>query len=1138
MMQTSPLMLDAAARRRVLLEHHRTLLVEAGAGSGKTALLAGRVALMLAAGVLPAAIVAITFTEAAASELRERVAMYVSRLRAGEIPKEIAAGIGDALSAEQHGALARAELALDELTCSTIHSFCQRLIAPYCVEACIDPGATVLEGNACALLRSEVVVEWLTEKLNRLRSDGASEDESDDILTALIEVAGIDVLSEMMQWAEYFCAHRSLAGREADATIPSVTELCDAIDRFASWYGACGLREVSTEAQIQSLLKLRKALAPYSGDALTARELVTALTLERPATCKKNDAQFLRYRVKGKWGDAAKSAGSTKSFGEQLNDEATKLYGRCADAYPVWLAEVVDASCAKVVAAFSSISTTYALRKERSAALDFDDLLLFARDLVRDHAHVRTALAERYRHILVDEFQDTDPLQAELLWHLCAESTNTDTPWHEFDLREGSLFVVADPKQAIYRFRGADIATYLCAKQSLCARHDDALVNVNANFRSDARILDYVNTTFMPLLSTDDQPGFTALFSASQVQAERTALHAIHVALDDVPRDRSGNPTVDGLRTAEARAVAESVASVLADGTVIDRDEKSLRPCRPGDIALLAATGSALWIYERELDMLGIPLASQAGKGFFGRQEVHDLIALVRALADPRDTLAFGAFIRGPLIGLSEAEIADGVMEARSQGRSLDLFTDPSCLSHPLLQATLTTLQVFLRKSLRTTPYQLLSETVEAFHMCAVLRAREPRSCERSLQNVEKFLTLSRSYDARGLMHFAISLREQWLAQESVEEGRSDRVENALVISTMHSSKGLEWPIVIPINSVTRIDGKPGRFFLERETNAVHFKILGMCGSAYEQHSENEKLAHRAEAVRLWYVALTRARDLLMVPHIAERSSSDWMSAINLSTADLPVFDGLARRYRAIEEELVEPQDAALWQLETQRLVSMQKIVDVHYPSRHDREALETFDDNQMLLAEFTGEEEAKIQGSRERGLCLHKLLEEVINKELDTMPAHIQDRASVLVAQIGSDAQESISPNELADCVIRTLAIPQIADLLPRLSAEVPVYAATESADSLEVVAGIMDAVAWAVDGTCDIVIDWKSDVDPNRAPLAEYKHQIRTYLTATGAKSGLLVFLSTGTIIAVEQSQETINAVLTEDRASGNHA
>ena len=292
--------------------------------------------------------------------------------------------------------------------------------------------------------------------------------------------------------------------------------------------------------------------------------------------------------------------------------------------------------------------------KRNVALLDFDDLILAARDLLRGHPKVREALALRYSRVLVDEFQDTDPLQAEIIWRLCgdppAEEHSDD--WSTFVIRPGALFLVGDPKQAIYRFRGADIAAYLHAHDALKALDGESVLSISTNFRSRSPILTFVNERFEQILSKESgQPGFTRL-DPFHIETDVKCVVALDVAIPGGDL----KPSVDLRRDAEAEAVAQMCARMIGEHQIKDRKTGETRPCRPGDIALLAPTGTDLWRYEIALERYRIPVATQAGKGLYRRQEIQDLIAITRVLADGRDTLALGALLRGPLVGLTEEE--------------------------------------------------------------------------------------------------------------------------------------------------------------------------------------------------------------------------------------------------------------------------------------------------------------------------------------------------------------------------------------------------------------------------------------------------------------------------------------------------
>ena len=477
------------------------------------------------------------------------------------------------------------------------------------------------------------------------------------------------------------------------------------------------------------------------------------------------------------------------------------------------------------------------------------------------------------------------------LWRLAGDGTS-DTPWHERQIRRGALFLVGDPKQAIYRFRGADVATYIAAKNALASSDSESVLEISANFRSQPPILEFVNQNFAGMLDVDQgQPGFAALAPVRQ-SGDHPAVATFDITVEDRHRGEKGF-VAGALRREEANIVADIIQRLIGSYPVWDKDQRAFRAARAGDIALLAPTGTSLWIYERALESRGIPIATQAGKGFFNRQEVQDLIAVARTIADRRDTLALGAVLRGPLVGLTEEEIADeiqGLQDATGRDRPLHLWTNIELLQNPVLKQIFAILQNLAKKARRATPHQLMAEAVEELKIRPILKARYRHGAERALANVELVLEMARPYAARGISEFSRAMWQNWDDTELQAEGRPDAEADAVSIVTMHSSKGLEWPIVIPINSMTRLFSKD-QFLYRRQDDSVHFGILGFIGPDYDAVKQAEADELRRERVRLWYVTLTRARDLLLLPLQNERSKDDWLSLLTLDMASLPKFE-------------------------------------------------------------------------------------------------------------------------------------------------------------------------------------------------------------------------------------------------------
>ncbi|MGB4101277.1 MAG: UvrD-helicase domain-containing protein [Alphaproteobacteria bacterium] len=1127
---------DAVARLAALTEHGRTLLVEAGAGSGKTALMAGRVALLIAAGVAPQGIVAITFTEAAAAELLERIERFVQSLLTGDVPAELRDALPDGLTAAQRTQVEAGAHALDEITCTTIHGFCQQLIKPYPVEARIDPGAAIIDPAAAEIAYQDLMEAWLSARFGRDRgAEGlgrippiANAGSEEDFFTELIVKAPDATLDLIEKTAAFLKYHRTAGTRTQPVDPATFLNLVRAVEAIVSWYNGCGIIEPTTAELVDDLQRVATLAREAAIQPLTGRRIAELLFHVAPLACKKDDIAFKQWGRKGKIKDAAKSVGRSTAQGEQLSAAGETLYHSCAACYQAFCADIGALSFQSFVKEFSALRDLYADYKRNAALLDFDDLLHHARDLLISNDAVRQALARRYSRILVDEFQDTDPLQAEILWRLAGDG-EASAAWHEWAIRPGALFLVGDPKQAIYRFRGADVETYLTAKRALAGRDSKAVLEITANFRSQPGILAFVNQHFAPMLdAAQGQPGFTALVSV-RVSAERPSVAAFDIAIGDQHRNPRGELVVDLLRRQEAEIVADIVRQLIDSYTVWDKRLQSFRPATAGDIALLAPAGTSLWIYERALEAREIPIATQAGKGFFRRQEVQDLIAVARAVADRRDTLALGTLLRGPLVGLTEEEIADEIEELESSAggpQRLHLWTDLSQIRNPVLKQALTVLQNLTRKVRHITPYQLLAEAVEELQVRPILKARYPRGADRALANVELVLEMARAYAARGMVDFSRALWKRWEDGDAQAEGRPDAESNAVAITTIHSAKGLEWPIVIPINLTTGLRSDTSFLYCRRE-DSVHFRVFGYPSAEYETVAQDEQAEIARERVRLWYVALTRARDLLLLPRQSERINGDWLSLVTLDIAGLPALDlaGLVKTPPSTVAAIGNVQDIPTWQSEAAAIAASARKIEWHQPSRHEQnEVPETAAEEVFAGIEaFAGqmpavEKQESIQGGRERGLVLHKLMEEIINGEVSDDAQALKDRASTLIAQLGledhEDASVGTSSSEMASLVQRTLQIPEIAELRDRLQPEYYVYSGAQAERTLTLTAGIADAIACDAQGHIDVVLDWKSDVDPSPAIISQYRTQVGDYLRASGASLGLIVFMTSGRI------------------------
>jgi exodeoxyribonuclease-5 len=885
--------------------------------------------------------------------------------------------------------------------------------------------------------------------------------------------------------------------------------LQEAVADLRAFVGGATSCEPDTAAIADGLEAMLAGL-PEGSDEMA--RLHALLRLPVPQICCTKQGAFAAYRKKGAWAAALRGRAS-KAEADRLNEEASALYDACREAHGAVCSAAAGVLLARLAPALQAIVDRFAQAKRESGLLDFDDLLHGARDLLVGNAAVRAALAGRFRHVLVDEFQDTDPVQTEILWRLCGEppAGRDDAPWTDWRLRDGALFLVGDPKQAIYRFRGADVQTYVRARQALAAAAAGNVLPIGRNFRSVTPILGWVNDRFAGPLNAAGQPGFAPLLGKIAPLGGRASVCAVDVAV------QGGGAAA--LRDAEAEQVAETCLRLIGALTVRDTGGTA-RPCRAGDIALLAPTGTDLWRYERALEERGLPVATQAGKGFFRRQEVQDLIALAGAIADSRDTLALGALLRGPLVGLTEEALLDALdaLPPAPDGGlpRLKLWLPLPDIADPLLRETLAILQGLARRARATTPYVLLAQAVEELRVRPVLRQRGGRGAERALANVDAFLEMARAWETRGLAAFALALRGEWQEATRAPEARPDAEQEAISLITMHAAKGLEWAVVIPVNTGGSVRAAQPPV-LDRDANLLHASLLGIAPPGCSDALEAERAQLGLERQRLWYVAATRARDLLLLPRPSVPVLTNaWCMAVPLALETLPAFDasGLPDSMLPARDEKTNRQDRAAFVTEADLISARATFLVRVTPSRAEADAPEA--EPEVLAEPDLPEARALPRGGRGRGLVLHKLMEEVLTGETDTADVTLRGRAAELVATCPEPASDC-DPAELAVTVLRTLALPDVAAVRHKLVPEFGVAAMNADADGTQVIVGTADAVVLAADGTPELVIDWKSDVMPDATTAAGYVAQVRAYLAASGAPAGLIVFMTTGTVLRV---------------------
>ena len=839
---------DALARERAERDLDTSFLVEASAGSGKTTLLVARILAWVRSGRarLPA-IVAITFTEKAAADLRLRLREAIERARPGA---------ADAERRALDEALADLELA----PIRTIHAFCGDLLRQQPVEAGIDPGFRVADPLEAALLLEETWERWLEQA-----AAGAP--------PALQEAIALGVpLQNLRELAEALVRERDLlAGLpapiaeefgalngEVRARLLELAEATPARARTANdvrGSSAPGTREVRSgraaagaDRLVQHLEEL-VAWVHHTG-TLTETEQITALLTELP---------FRKVSGRGTqtvWGReplARTRAALTELADRVTGARAVRLHNLAA-VLASWLAGFV---------------TAYRARLGRLGLLDFHDLLAVTRDLLRARPDVRRDFQARYRTLLVDEFQDTDPLQLEIAFFLAEGPAGPAAPaWDAVRLDPGRLFLVGDPKQSIYRFRRADIETYERARALIAEQGE--ILTLATNFRSVARLLDAVNRLFEPQMQPPEdgayQPAYAAVVPPPGTPDGEAPL------LLDWPPDEPPPAGVEARRAREAEALAALIqrAVTARAWTVRDRDGGA-RPMGFRDVVCLFRTLGGASVYEDAFRAAGVPYRTLGGRHYYARSEVGWALAALAAIEDPYDPVALVAALRSPFFGLPDG---DFLAHAAAGGRLSYLSPLPAGAPAALGDAWRILRDLHGRRT-----QESAAAIVEALYVeteVLATYALDPHGDQR-VANLLRILDTARALEATGRSTFRALVR--WLRAQDrggYEESESPIVEDGdevVRLMTVHAAKGLEFPVVIlPDLEWDRSAGTP-RLVVDRRPGAP---ALGVClGKVGEWTVETDNVAAlvereerraAAEQLRLFYVATTRARDHLVLP--------------------------------------------------------------------------------------------------------------------------------------------------------------------------------------------------------------------------------------------------------------------------------
>ncbi len=1099
-----PELADRAARDRATLNLDESLLVEASAGTGKTRTIVDRVLSLLTTPITDAVtgarrplrlteIAAITFTERAAQELKDRVRSSIFARLARTAP-----GDPDAMY------LRRAIEDAEQASIGTIHGLCARMLRTYPILAGVDIQFDVADPGVAREIIADTWEEWITRELGRTQPPPAlSRTLALGVSVATLERLAV-LLADSRAWdVATVAAHMTSPPADREGFQARLDEVIEAYslpdrDRMAEW----GIARKPNAASVERLRQLKARLTDADDGAA-----------ERIAL-------------------------------ETLEFENSKYFAPLS----VGLERLRDATCAPLLRELvewlagtgpgGSFLDAYRSAKLSRGVLDYDDLLLRARDLVRDDETARSALRDTYRSFIVDEFQDTDRVQAELVVTLTATPESAGD-WRSASIQPGRLCIVGDPKQSIYRFRGANIETYsrigdLLGRESVC--------RLKTNFRSHPAIVDAVNAIFEAPNAfdhPDDADGEQSAYQPDYARLEARPDFPDTPGRPRVMRVTGESPT-DGIgdaRRFEADAVVRAIRQMRDEGWLVrDMESGDERPVRYGDIAILYRTANHLDDLESAFRNAGIPHYQTGGRNLSRREEIVRLVSVLNAVEQPSDALSVVAGLRSPFFGVPDNDLA----EAAISGSRFDFRRREEWGALPIsVRDAFEVLEALHEQRRDSRP----SEVVRALYdMTGVLGtyALTPNG-DQAVANLLMVLDEARHLEEdppatfRGLLDHLRAMDQDGAGgnEASFDAGGE---EGWVHLLTIHRAKGLEFPVVFVVDLAAEAGRRGSEASLTNVQSSAHGPpdvALSLTGDGNRirtpgaaQVTAADRARDEAESVRLLYVAVTRARDYLLLPRVMEIDSAgrweqlvqdaaqrrEWFEFEPATTP--PAADGTPGREPM--ETLNGDLDNFLKTRDEASHRGIERRITYQAPSLHENERAAPEETTPPVEACESPDQDI----ARRIGTAVHRALE--------LLPFNAQDvDVSRVVASL---AKEGRLDNDSAEYVATLARRGLRMDVVQRAAAseqvwrEAPVTAwGTDGSEIETVTRGFCDLVF--LDGDDLILVDYKTDrldSEPDDHELGSraehYEKQIDDYVGAIQAATGRtvkeawLVFLAAG--------------------------
>ncbi|MDF1527126.1 MAG: UvrD-helicase domain-containing protein [bacterium] len=1045
---------DAMQRANIEESLDTNFLVEAAAGTGKTTSMVRRMAALIGSGKAKAAnIAAVTFTRKAASELKSRFVLQLESALAE------ATEAGDM---QRAGLLAAGIEESGRCFVGTIHSFCARLLRERPVEAGIDPEFAEMDEVQDARLRRLAFDEHMSGSLT-------AADQEHILKSGLAP-------GELFGFFETVSGHPDVKRWPApDPEPPDLTRAFAALTDY--------LRHIDTLFEHLPEDHGSDTLIPAMGRL--RRMVRNAGDLAAPLT------MFHVFKV------FDRKVTPRHKFYPEGKEQALAEAARWVEFSASWALPAVkrfmEYRYAVAVHTVLPAIVSYRRMRHLEGALNYEDLLLRAAMLLRDNPEVRRFFQSRYQRLLVDEFQDTDPVQAEVMLLL----TSTDLQekdWKRCTPGPGSLFVVGDPKQSIYRFRRADIMIYNEVRRIITGGGKGEKLELSANFRSRPELLDWVNRVFalrFPITETDEAPRYVELRSGRDF-AVAPDLHGIRTL--PIPATCTNKQLI---MEYETQRIARTIRDLVDTGATVTGKDGHPRPCAFGDFMVVTMKREHLSPFSSALDRFSIPHQITGGSALGAVVQLNELYLVVRAAARPHDPVAMVAVLRSNLFGVADADLLDYRLAGGEFRWDRPVPRDLSRRQIDLLTDVCERLRryAFWLSSLAPVPaLERITEDLGLTGMAAAFDDGDLRA-----GSLYKAMEILRgAWAQRSTLDHVIETLHRLVTGEEEHDGIAARPEPASFVRVMnlHKVKGLEAPVVFlatpagtwntaPSLHIVRT-GDPDGGEVVGYTEVVGPDLgwgrpapVALAPGWSETWAPRETAFLEAELTRLLYVAATRAGSMLVVSHMEGMGGSHPWTAFNDYLADaLPLDDPEDLEPPALLEAALGPDDDGDPSVYTGKWTVLKaKTWDKEFPSR--------------LAARTSG-----VQGTpsgehgTEWGTVIHKLLEAAGDKATADDPGTLKNLAVsfLLDAELSADhadeAVRTIQSVTASDIWAKAGSAKQVLREVPytRLKKDKPRGPVLES--------GVMDLVFEEEDGW--VIVDYKTgakDLEKYRPQLEAYK-------------------------------------------------